>query len=186
MFCVVFFFFQAEDGIRDFHVTGVQTCALPISYNKSSGMDEGGGEMSYRTAIAAASAVAFGLVSLAAQAAAEIPVGHLATYTGPTSDVGQPYGKGIEDAIEYINRNGGIDGRKIRRETVDYAYQTPRAIATYKGWVSRLKPVAILGWGTADTEALVRFVAQDQIPFISASYSGHLTDPTGKSPHTKT
>src|SRR5690606_39303225 len=29
-FCV-FFFFQAEDGIRDFHVTGVQTCALPIS-----------------------------------------------------------------------------------------------------------------------------------------------------------
>src|SRR6266511_4669164 len=27
---VRFFFFQAEDGIRDFHVTGVQTCALPI------------------------------------------------------------------------------------------------------------------------------------------------------------
>src|SRR5690606_40381254 len=25
-----FFVFQAEDGIRDFHVTGVQTCALPI------------------------------------------------------------------------------------------------------------------------------------------------------------
>src|SRR6266511_3769607 len=25
-----FYFFQAEDGIRDFHVTGVQTCALPI------------------------------------------------------------------------------------------------------------------------------------------------------------
>src|ERR1022692_343191 len=27
------FFFQAEDGIRDYKVTGVQTCALPISYN---------------------------------------------------------------------------------------------------------------------------------------------------------
>src|SRR5690625_5416235 len=27
---VIFFFFQAEDGIRDGHVTGVQTCALPI------------------------------------------------------------------------------------------------------------------------------------------------------------
>src|SRR3712207_7712658 len=27
---VVFFFFQAEDGIRDIGVTGVQTCALPI------------------------------------------------------------------------------------------------------------------------------------------------------------
>src|ERR1019366_10250947 len=31
--CVFFFFFfQAEDGIRDWSVTGVQTCALPISY----------------------------------------------------------------------------------------------------------------------------------------------------------
>src|SRR5256885_7215645 len=29
IFC--FFFFQAEDGIRDYKVTGVQTCALPIS-----------------------------------------------------------------------------------------------------------------------------------------------------------
>src|SRR6266496_5519044 len=27
---VCFFFFQAEDGIRDLYVTGVQTCALPI------------------------------------------------------------------------------------------------------------------------------------------------------------
>src|SRR5206468_6840939 len=33
-FC--FFFFQAEDGIRDLIVTGVQTCALPISAPRSS------------------------------------------------------------------------------------------------------------------------------------------------------
>src|SRR5437762_12963804 len=29
----MFFFFQAEDGIRDTSVTGVQTCALPILYS---------------------------------------------------------------------------------------------------------------------------------------------------------
>src|SRR2546430_7631036 len=33
---VFFFFFQAEDGIRDLTVTGVQTCALPISAPASS------------------------------------------------------------------------------------------------------------------------------------------------------
>src|SRR5256885_3339235 len=33
--CVHFFFFQAEDGIRDYKVTGVQTCALPISPHRS-------------------------------------------------------------------------------------------------------------------------------------------------------
>src|SRR5690606_40672215 len=31
------FFFQAEDGIRDFHVTGVQTCALPICMEYAKG-----------------------------------------------------------------------------------------------------------------------------------------------------
>src|SRR5438046_7219083 len=31
LFFCFFFFFQAEDGIRDWSVTGVQTCALPIS-----------------------------------------------------------------------------------------------------------------------------------------------------------
>src|SRR5690606_7186148 len=36
-----FFFFQAEDGIRDFHVTGVQTCALPILGKGSSPGDTG-------------------------------------------------------------------------------------------------------------------------------------------------
>src|SRR5215475_12596482 len=34
----LFFFFQAEAGIRDFHVTGVQTCALPILLIHGSGM----------------------------------------------------------------------------------------------------------------------------------------------------
>src|SRR5882762_7595314 len=31
VFVIFFFFFQAEDGIRDSSVTGVQTCAIPIS-----------------------------------------------------------------------------------------------------------------------------------------------------------
>src|SRR3989475_2867881 len=31
-YACIFFFFQAEDGIRDLTVTGVQTCALPISH----------------------------------------------------------------------------------------------------------------------------------------------------------
>src|SRR5206468_7398021 len=46
-FCV-FFFFQAEDGIRDLIVTGVQTCALPISQTtrprlQTFGASSGGG-----------------------------------------------------------------------------------------------------------------------------------------------
>src|SRR5207245_7697379 len=35
VFFFFFFFFQAEDGIRDATVTGVQTCALPISFKQT-------------------------------------------------------------------------------------------------------------------------------------------------------
>src|SRR4030066_277272 len=41
LFVVVFCFFQAEDGIRDSSVTGVQTCALPISSQRPGGRDPG-------------------------------------------------------------------------------------------------------------------------------------------------
>src|SRR5258708_30000143 len=45
------FFFQAEDGIRDDLVTGVQTCALPISSNRSSPTGVAGGH-SFATIVA--------------------------------------------------------------------------------------------------------------------------------------
>ena len=38
-----------------------------------------------------------------------------------------------------------------------------------------------MGWGTADTEALTGFLAQDKIPVVSGSYAAALTDPEGTS-----
>src|SRR5207302_2729604 len=43
------FFFQAEDGIRAFHVTGVQTCALPIFADQSSACSERRGKFVERS-----------------------------------------------------------------------------------------------------------------------------------------
>src|SRR2546421_4201537 len=40
-----FFFFQAEDGIRDLIVTGVQTCALPIWFSRSSASRRAGDQL---------------------------------------------------------------------------------------------------------------------------------------------
>src|SRR5437879_13537183 len=42
----LFFFFQAEDGIRDTSVTGVQTCALPISGGQPAGRPVGDDDLS--------------------------------------------------------------------------------------------------------------------------------------------
>ena len=111
-------------------------------------------------------------------------VGHLVDYTGPTAFVGTTYGPGVADAVKYINANGGIDGTTIEIESIDYAYKVPEAIANYKRWQGK-GMVAMQGWGTGDTEALISFVAKDEIPVYSASYSAHLTDPTGANPATK-
>jgi branched-chain amino acid transport system substrate-binding protein len=118
----------------------------------------------------------------AAGAQQTIPIGHLADFSGATSDVGVPYGQGVADAVKYINAKGGVNGKTISIETIDYSYQVPRAIAAYKKWAERDKVAAILGWGTADTEALINFVTKDKLPYMSASYAGTLTDPTGKAP----
>ena len=113
----------------------------------------------------------------------DIPVGQLVDFTGPTSSVGKPFGQGHIDAIKWINKNGGINNKKIRLDTVDYSYKAPRAVATYKRWKSRLKVITVIGWGTADTEALMGTIARDKIPFFSGSYAGQLTDPTGNAPN---
>jgi branched-chain amino acid transport system substrate-binding protein len=129
----------------------------------------------------AAFAVTLGGISAVTPAMAQtpIPLGNLVDYSGPTSDVGTPYGQGIVDTYAWINKTGGINKAKVNLDTVDYGYQVPRAIAQYKKWSGADKVAAILGWGTADTEALTGFLAEDKIPDISASYAAALSDPTG-------
>lgn len=117
----------------------------------------------------------------ATAAQAQIAIGHLADYSGGTSDVGTPYGQGVADTFAWVNKNGGIGGKQLNVDTNDYGYQVPRAIALYKKWSGGDKVAAIMGWGTADTEALTGFLAQDKIPDISGSYAAALTDPEGTS-----
>lgn len=127
--------------------------------------------------IAATAAVALALPA----AAQRIPVGHLQDYSGATSDVGVPYGQGVQDTLAWVNATrNGVAGRQLAVSGFDYGYQAPRAIAQYQAWTGRERVVAIQGWGTADTEALIGFVTRDRIPYISGSYSAALTDPAGK------
>lgn len=124
------------------------------------------------------------LVSTPALAQEKVFVGQLVDYTGPTAFVGKYYGPGVRDALNYVNARGGIDGTMLEIESADYAYKVPEAIAHYKRWTSRHDMVAMQGWGTADTEALVSFAARDMVPVWSASYSAHLTDPQKSNPNT--
>ena len=132
--------------------------------------------MTMKTLLSTAS-LALLLASAATTSQAQVKLGHLADYSGATSDVGTPFGQGVADAYAWINKNGGIDGKKVNVDTVDYGYQVPRAIAQYKKWSGADKVAAILGWGTADTEALTGFLAEDKIPDISALLRGSAVRP---------
>ncbi len=127
-------------------------------------------------------AAALALGTAPALAQAPIQVGHIADFSGPTSDVGVPYGHGVRDALAWVNANRRVAGRPMNVMTVDYGYQAPRAISQYQSWMGRERPVAIQGWGTVDTEALITFNTRDRVPYISGSYSAALTDPTGRAP----
>ncbi len=126
-----------------------------------------------KTILAAALALA-----LPAVAQQRTSIGVLLDNSGPTSDVGLPYGQGVIDTLAWANANNR--GRPTNVLPFDYGYQAPRAVSQYQAW-SRDRVAAIQGWGTADTEALVRFVTRDRVPYISGSYSAALTDAGGRS-----
>src|SRR6266513_6307372 len=84
-----FFFFQAEDGIRDRNVTGVQTCALPICFpsveHSGSSSLQGKGEPMTRNEIKRNLHIAAAFVSvLAALAACQALLENRAATSGPT------------------------------------------------------------------------------------------------------
>src|SRR5579864_8908023 len=121
---------------------------------------------------------------LHAQAATgpEIKIGGIFDLTGITSDVGKSYAQGVRDAVEWTNAHGGINGKRLKLVDADYGYKIPEAVALYKRLVNDEKVVLIAGWGTGDTEALREQAAKDKMPYVSASFSAHLTDPA-KNPY---
>ncbi len=106
-----------------------------------------------------------------------IKIGGLFDLTGPTSDVGVPYSWGVRDYIALVNAKGGIEGYKLKLIYYDYGYKIPQAESLYKRLVEVDGVVAIIGWGTGDTLALMDDIARDKIPYISASYAAKLTNP---------
>ena len=105
-----------------------------------------------------------------------IKVGAIFDLTGPTADVGTDYGDGVRGFADWINSQGGIEGRPIDLIYQDYGYQVDRAEQLYSQFVSE-GAVIFMGWGTGDTEALRMRIAEDEIPFSSASLSHRLGDP---------
>jgi len=107
-----------------------------------------------------------------------VKIGALWDITGGSGDTGTPYSEGQTHYFEWLESTGGIEGVKIEHEGKDYGYEISDAQRAYQEFRDRDNVPGILGWGTGDTEAMREQVAADQIPYISASYSEALNNPS--------
>jgi len=110
-----------------------------------------------------------------------IVIGGIFDTTGPTAGVGKDYAQGALDAADYINANGGINGRPVELIANDYAYKPDKAVELYKTYKDK-GIFLIQGWGTGDTNALKALISKDEIVYISASYDSLINDPA-KTPY---
>jgi branched-chain amino acid transport system substrate-binding protein len=112
---------------------------------------------------------------------APIKIGAIFDLTGATSDVGTTYSEGLRAYVDWLNSKGGLENRQVDLVFQDYGYKVDLAEQLYSQFVQE-GVVAFMGWGTGDTEALRGRVAEDKIPFASASFSHVLGDP-GEAPY---
>lgn len=115
--------------------------------------------------------------------ARKVQIGVLADLTGGTADVGTPYFNGEKGFVEWINGKGGVGGTAIDYKYVDYSYKPEKAVEAYTQLIKQDKRVAMLGWGTGDTNALAEFIGEDQVPFLSASYDENLVRDVNTNPY---
>jgi len=109
----------------------------------------------------------------------KINIGGIVDLTGPTNDIGVPYAEGVSDYFDKVNKEGGINGKKIDYYAIDFQYKLPQAMAAYKRLVSQQGVIAIVGWGTGDSKARIPLINRDkvvQVTTFSLDQTGPFTE----------
>lgn len=89
--------------------------------------------------------------------------------TGPTSDAGNPYAKGIEDYFKFVNDTDMLDGDKIDCMIRDDQYQTSVTKRNFEEFLEEGIQI-YLNYSTGSTLGLKRDFEEVQIPVLPASY----------------
>jgi branched-chain amino acid transport system substrate-binding protein len=96
--------------------------------------------------------------------------------TGPTSDVGNPYSKGIEDYVKYVNDEKLLGDRKLVAMVRDDGYKTEVTKRNFEEFLDD-GIVLYLNYSTGSTLALRKDFDEEKIPVIPASFhAGNLVD----------
>jgi branched-chain amino acid transport system substrate-binding protein len=96
--------------------------------------------------------------------------------TGPTSDVGSPYAKGIEDYVRFVNDEKLLGNDKLEVFIKDDGYKTEVTKRNFEEFLDE-DIVLYLNYSTGSTMGLKRDFEEEKIPVIPASFhAGNLVD----------
>ena len=113
-------------------------------------------------------------VAVSAGAQAELGVtddgihfGQSAALDGPASALGIGMREGLLAAFEEVNRNGGVNGRRLKLTSYDDGYEPERAIAHTTKLIEEDKVFALIGEiGTPTSKAVLPIATEQAVPFI--------------------
>lgn len=99
--------------------------------------------------------------------------------TGPTSDAGNPYSKGVEDYMKFANETKILGDDKINCPIKDDQYQTANTKRNFEEFLDE-EIVLFLSYATGANQALAKDYTEEQVPVIPASFDKSLiTEGTG-------
>lgn len=102
----------------------------------------------------------------------EILLGQTTALTGPLAELGNDSSNASRAYFNYINAQGGINGRRIKLVTLDDGYNTDKGVANTKQLIEKDGVFALFNiFGTPANTALLPVIAQAGIPSI-APYTG--------------
>lgn len=105
----------------------------------------------------------------------EILLGQTIGVTGPVASQVKEMLEGAKIYFDAVNKSGGINGRKVRINTVDDGFDPKRALENAKGLVEKDNVFALFFVrGTAHTEAMLPYITEKQVP-VFAPFTGAMT-----------
>ena len=126
--------------------------------------------------LAALAALCFAVTAPPALAGKTYKIGCSLAITGPTSDVGSPYSKGVEDYVRYVNDEKLLGDDKLVCFIRDDGYKNEVTKRNFEDFLDE-GIVLYLNYSTGSTLALKKDFEEEKIPVIPASFhAGNLDD----------
>ena len=98
-----------------------------------------------------------------------ILIGQSVALSGPAQELGKEMKAGAEAYFNYVNENGGINGRKIKLISIDDGYEPDRAKVNTQKLIKDDKVLALFGYvGTPTSNAALPLFTEGKVPFIGA------------------